>query len=444
MSPTPVKKVNSQRRRQGKKSTIKRNCNKRKMMTNTTIALHIHQQQRETPCAVKNTNRISNKRKNDDMVYIELDTKCGCGNTCNSNIQFTKRYLECKKTMQIRVIKTYIHMILHHSTNSIINIYNVSSTKDNNNVEILLNDNDELKNLSYGTQTSHQLPHIQLKFTIINLSTLFANCLCIQDNKNEFYNSSTISFQDKKHFSPTIIESAKLSSILSTYSMSSISPIVSITNIIKSPSPSILIENKSSSLVSIVQSSSLEIHSSSEKRLPSILTPPLSPTPSSTNNLSIVPSQCSSLNILTPPNDRESSKEIPQHSGFIIKDIEDFEDDHQWDVINEVARRFGEPIHIDHYNSSFEKNHLKHKKTKKSKQLKTSATLKRMLPKLLPKLPSNYSSSSSLSSLALPSPILSSSLSNSSFDDSCCPVDLSIKKRLFDENSNTTTKYIKI
>ncbi|CAF1037374.1 unnamed protein product [Didymodactylos carnosus] len=424
MSPTGnrISKRNSQRQR--KKSTTKRNCNKKKTVTNTRITLHVDQQQ-QTPGDIKCRSRISNNSKKDDIVYVELDTKCGCNNTDNSNVQFTKRYLECKKTMPI-------------------NIYKAANNNDKGDDYTLLNDYDELKDISSSIQTSsYQLPHIQLKFTVVNLSTSFANCLCIQDNKIDFNNYlKTSSYQNTKQFLPTIIEHNKLSSILSTYISSSITPVVNNANAVIS-SPSIINEKKSLPLVPFIKSSNL---SSSQKCLPSILTPPLSPTPSSsTKRSSIVSLQNSSLNILTPPSDREKDLKELQHSGFIIKDIEDLEDDHQWDVINEVARRFGEPINIHHENLLLEKKNRKQKKLKKSK----SSSSKRMLPKILPKLlshcSSSSSSSSSLSSIALSSPILSSSLSNSSFDDSRCPVDLSIKKRLSDENTNTSlTKYIKI
>ncbi|CAF2589022.1 unnamed protein product [Rotaria sp. Silwood2] len=187
--------------------------------------------------------------KNEENIYIDLDTKCSCPQSSTSDhatIQFARRYLECQGSMPIRILRSYIEKVLPHSPMTQVSIY------DSN--DRLLNDSIRLKDLSSLSSSSSS--YIPLRFTMINTITSFGHCLCSSPSP-----SSPI--KNASSFSPTIIRRETINRTLSTCplvptpphspsSSTSISPIVSsnpmsIVNLLTPPSPphysSFLIDN---------------------------------------------------------------------------------------------------------------------------------------------------------------------------------------------------------
>ncbi|CAF3171961.1 unnamed protein product [Rotaria socialis] len=182
--------------------------------------------------------------KNEDNVYIELDTKCSCPqlsvSSDHASIQFTRRYLECQGSMPIRILRSYIEKVLPHSPMTQVSIY------DSN--DQILDDTIRLKDLSLSSS------YIPLRFTMMNTVTSFGHCLC---------SSPSSPVKSCSSFSPTIIRRETINRTLSTCplvptpphspsSSTSISPIVSkssmpIVNLLTPPSPphysSFLIDN---------------------------------------------------------------------------------------------------------------------------------------------------------------------------------------------------------
>ncbi|CAF1250531.1 unnamed protein product [Rotaria sp. Silwood1] len=198
---------------------------------------------------MKNRRAKPNKKniKNEENVYIELDTKCSCPQSSTSNhatIQFACRYLECQGSMPIRILRSYIEKVLPHSPMTQVSIY------DSNNR--LLNDSIRLKDLSSSSSSSSS--YIPLRFTMMNTITSFGHCLC---------SSPSSPIKNAASCSPTIIRRETINRTLSTCplvptpphspsSSTSISPIISnnsmpIVNLLTPPSPphysSFLIDN---------------------------------------------------------------------------------------------------------------------------------------------------------------------------------------------------------
>ncbi|CAF0771717.1 unnamed protein product [Rotaria sordida] len=196
---------------------------------------------------MKNRRAKSHKKniKNEEYVYIELDTKCSCPQSSTSDhasIQFARRYLECQGSMPLRILRSYIEKVLPHSPMTQVSIY------DSN--DRLLNDSIRLKDLSLSSSL-----YIPLRFTMMNTITSFGHCLCLSPS-SPIKNSSS--------FSPTIIQRETINRTLSTCplvptpphspsSSTSRSPILSTTNpmsiinLLTPPSPpnysSFLIDN---------------------------------------------------------------------------------------------------------------------------------------------------------------------------------------------------------
>ncbi|CAF0760303.1 unnamed protein product [Adineta steineri] len=174
--------------------------------------------------------------KNEEHVYIELDTKCSCPQTSSNDhasIQFARRYLECQGSMPIRILRSYIEQVLPHSPMTQVSIYDCDDK--------LLNDSVCLKDLSLPSSTLY----IPLRFTMVNTVTSFGHCLC---------SSPPSPIKTSSSFSPTIIRRETINRTLSTCplvptpphspsSSTSISPILSknplpIVNLLTPPSPS--------------------------------------------------------------------------------------------------------------------------------------------------------------------------------------------------------------
>ncbi|CAF1545671.1 unnamed protein product [Adineta ricciae] len=148
-------------------------------------------------------------KKNKDILNVQLELKCSCSPLTNhSNIQFSRRYLQCQSAMPVRALRLFIESIMPYSRMIKISMYDANDR--------LLKDSERLCSLK---QTLSATNYIPVYFTLLNTVTSFANCSCI---------SPLIECEP----SSTVIQSSVIEQILSTCTV--ITPSISTADILRS------------------------------------------------------------------------------------------------------------------------------------------------------------------------------------------------------------------
>ncbi|CAF1683438.1 unnamed protein product, partial [Adineta ricciae] len=223
----------------------------------------------------------------DEHMYIDLDLQCCCPQSQlnnNASIQFSRRYLQCQSSMPVAILRSYIQLILPHSSMTQVTFYDSQHR--------LLHDQQLLSSLQPSPSSSSSI-HIPIRFSLFNTITSLAHCSCSLSTPTPPPSTSSSSS------SPTVIRRETIDQTLSTCSS---------------------LHHPSSMIYSPCLSSSASVSS------------PPTLSASSSGSISIV-------NLLTPPPSSSSchSSTINEHdSGSVVGAITDQA------MIDEITSQFGE------------------------------------------------------------------------------------------------------
>ena len=167
------------------------------------------------------------------------------------SLQFSRRYLQCQSSMPVAILRSYIQLILPHSSmtqvNTTIHTYTLVhiplfQVTFYDSQHRLLHDQQLLSSLQPSPSSSSSSIHIPIRFSLFNTITSLAHCSCSSSTPTQPQSTSSSS-------SPTVIRRETIDQTLSTCSSlhhpSSMiySPCLSSSASVSSPPASISIVN---------------------------------------------------------------------------------------------------------------------------------------------------------------------------------------------------------
>ncbi|CAF0959335.1 unnamed protein product [Adineta ricciae] len=225
----------------------------------------------------------------DEHMYIELDLQCCCPQSQlnnNASIQFSRRYLQCQSSMPVAILRSYIQLILPHSSMTQVTFYDSQHR--------LLHDQQLLSSLQPPPSSSSSI-HIPIRFSLFNTITSLAHCSCSSSTPT-LPPSISSSFS-----SPTVIRRETIDQTLSTCSS------------LHHPSSMIYSPCLSSSSASVSSPPTLSASSSGSVSIVNLLTPP----PSSSSCHSSTVNEHDSSSAATAITDQAIIDEITSQFGEI-------------------------------------------------------------------------------------------------------------------------------